>query len=47
MTNNIVTWRESIHPNRTSATVVVVAMLAGALVVLWPSIYSLTTWPGL
>ena len=41
------TWRESIRPNRWTATVVVVAILAVAIIALLPSIYSLTTWPGL
>jgi hypothetical protein len=44
---DIDTWVESIHPNRGTATVVVVVVLAVALIVMWPSIYSLTTWPGL
>jgi hypothetical protein len=44
---HIDTWRESIHPKRGAATVVMVAILALALVVSWPSIYSLPIWPGL
>jgi hypothetical protein len=44
---NIDTWHESIHPNRVTTTVVMVAILAIALAMLWPSIYSLATWPGL
>jgi uncharacterized membrane protein YadS len=40
-------WRESIHPNRTAATIVVVTILGIASTLLWPSIYSLATWPGL
>jgi uncharacterized membrane protein YadS len=44
---NIGTWRESIHPNRRAATIVGVTILGIALVLLWPSIYSLTTWLGL
>jgi hypothetical protein len=42
--SDIDTWRESIHPERRAATVVLVAILAVAFVVLFPSIYSLTIW---